>query len=76
MGFSSRFIEGFTSINRGGIPEGWSCLVLMGIPPFGRILRSSILVVPLVTSKIIGLAGEIRIKEFLSKPGWVSSSIY
>jgi hypothetical protein len=34
---------------------GW--LVLNGIPPDGRILLSSILVVPLVTSKIIGLAG-------------------
>jgi hypothetical protein len=34
---------------------GW--LLLSGIPPFGRILGSSILVVPLVTSKIIGLAG-------------------
>jgi hypothetical protein len=32
-------------------------LLLSGIPPFGRILGSSILVVPLVTSKIIGLAG-------------------
>jgi len=38
-----------------GIPEGW--LLLSGIPPSGRILGSSILVVPLVTSKIIGLAG-------------------
>jgi hypothetical protein len=43
-----------------GIPEGW--LLLIGIPPFGRILLSSILVVPLVTSKIIGLAGEITKK--------------
>jgi hypothetical protein len=39
-----------------GIPEGW--LLLIGIPPSGRILGSSILVVPLVTSKIIGLVGE------------------
>jgi hypothetical protein len=45
-----------------GIPEGW--LLLSGIPPSGRILGSSILVVPLVTSKIIGLAGEITNQSF------------
>jgi len=45
-----------------GIPEGW--LLLIGIPPEGRILGSSILVVPLVTSKIIGLAGEITNQSF------------
>jgi len=44
-----------------GIPEGW--LLLIGIPPLGQILGSSILVVPLVTSKIIGLAGEIQNKR-------------
>jgi len=33
-----------------GIPEGW--LLLIGIPPSGRILGSSILVVPLVTLKL------------------------
>ena len=37
-----------------GIPEGW--LLLIGIPPSGRILGSSILVVPLVTSKYLGHA--------------------
>jgi len=45
-----------------GIPEGW--LLLSGIPPPGRIHGSSILVVPLVTSKIIGLAGEITNQSF------------
>ena len=45
-----------------GILEGW--LLLIGIPPFGWILGSSILVVPLVTSKIIGLAGEITNQSF------------
>ena len=48
-----------------GILEGW--LLLIGIPPFGWILGSSILVVPLVTSKIIGLAGEIQNKRDWSR---------
>jgi hypothetical protein len=61
IGSSTQFIEGFPSRNRGGIPEGW--MVLIRISPFGRILGSSILVVPLVTSTIIGLAGEIRKKR-------------
>ena len=48
-----------------GIPKGW--LLLIGIPPLGRIFGSSILVVPLVTSKIIGLAGEIQNKRDWSR---------
>jgi hypothetical protein len=58
MGYCIRFIEGNPSINRVGIPEGW--FLLKGIPPKGRILGLFILVVPLVTSKIIGLARKIR----------------
>jgi hypothetical protein len=43
-------------------------MVLIRILPFGRILGSSILVVPLVTSKIIGLVGEIRKKGIDLEP--------
>jgi hypothetical protein len=58
MGYCIRFIERNPSINRVGLLEGW--FLLKGIPPKGRILGLFILVVPLVTSKIIGLARKIR----------------
>jgi hypothetical protein len=62
MGYCIRFIEGNPSINHVGTPEGW--FVLSGILPKGKVLGSFILVVPLVTSKIIGFARRIRKLDF------------